>query len=827
MADARTAIGYWKSMQIPPELTTKDLRTMLGDVREATRLAGQLKDDSTVAFVFPPNDDTESLEGAISALKTKSLVRKAGLEEVVGSALHVMQPSDSWIELAHLYADTIQTLQDMVESESLDLNALAQGSLDETSAQDLQDRVDTLVAHLEDIPEWFAYLRARETADHAGLSDILQSSLDAGIAVDRAAEYVLVRTLIVEAIQTYPELRDALGQTFTALRQEFQNADRRLLEDNRTVLRNDLVRRHVDPGSRVGNRGSWTGEALILNEAGKSTRHISLRDLHRRAGRAMQQLKPCYMMSPLSVAQAIEPGSIHFDVLIIDEASQMRPEDALGSVARADQIIIVGDPKQLPPTAFFDRAEASDEVADEDAVETESILDLAMQQYGRPRRLLWHYRSRHDSLIAFSNKMFYENELQVFPSPDRSGELGVRYTHISGQYQGSVNPAEAALVAERAIALMKSEPHRSLGIVTMNQRQRDLIRLEVERRAVTDRAAQRYMEDWEERLEPFLIKNLETIQGDERDIILISTLYGPDQAGNVYQRFGPINGKTGWRRLNVLFTRAKDRVEVISSLRPSDITSDERTSRGAKAFRDYLDYASSGRIETGNDTGRPPDSDFEVAVATALRNRGYECEPQVGVAGFFIDIGVRDQNSSGRFILGIECDGRSYHSNKAARDRDRLREEVLQRLGWRLHRIWSTDWFADSARELERLISTISSAADMPASRDDGASGGGSPPTRSANFVSTQTIINELPKRVESPVSVDDLLLESDVLKAVRAVLPPGSALEREKLLRSVASRLGQPLGRKLRSTLNKSIAHEVRHGRLAVDPSWSVVRRP
>jgi len=798
---------------------------MRDEIIEACALRERRKQNSESIAMISDCDDLSALQSETAALEVRHIIKNAGSESLFShiSGITLLQ-SELWDELRTMLSE-IEEAFAVLRQVKVDLDALVRGSIAESSADEIRDAVEAMLDHLNELPDWLQYMRGHRAAKAAGVADVLSASLEADIPAGKAIEYVLVRSLILDALDESAELSDAAGNEFTKAREDFQTLDRRLLDENRKRLQNELLRRVVDQGNRVGNRGAWTGMALIENEAGKRSRHVSLRDLHRRSGRALQQLKPCYMMSPLSVSQLIEPGSMQFDVLIIDEASQMRPEDALGAVSRADQIVIVGDPKQLPPTAFFDRSDVSDEVSDEDAVETESILDLAMQQYGRPRRLLWHYRSRHDSLIAFSNKQFYDGNLQIFPSPDRSGDLGVRYTYVRGHYQGSVNAIEAAHVADRAIEIMKSDCTKSLGIVAMNQRQRDLIRLEVERRVLLDRKAQDYIARWEERLEPFIIKNLESIQGDERDIIIVSTVYGPDPSGNMYQRFGPINSKNGWRRLNVLFTRAKYRVEVISSMRPSDIVSDERTGRGVRAFREYLDYAASGRLETGSHTGRPPDSDFEVAVAQMLADRGFSCEPQVGVAGFFIDIGVRDPNNNGRFILGVECDGSTYHSTKAARDRDRLRDEVLVRLGWRLHRVWSTDWFADPVREMDRLVASIhEKTVGVTSAADDTPPDFSPVETRPSAPREATPPFKQQPER--AAVS-ETLFSESDLLEALRSVLPAGSSLEREKLLRGLAAKFGQPLSQKVRSAFNRMISQEVRRGQLSVDASWSVVRRP
>jgi very-short-patch-repair endonuclease len=254
---------------------------------------------------------------------------------------------------------------------------------------------------------------------------------------------------------------------------------------------------------------------------------------------------------------------------------------------------------------------------------------------------------------------------------------------------------------------MAAEPDKSLGIVTLNQTQRDVLLEELERLVPRERPAQKYIERWEDTLEPFFVKNLENVQGDERDVIFISTAYGPDAVtGVVMNRFGPINGKHGHRRLNVLFTRAKDRVEVFTSMRPSDIRTDEASQLGARTLKAYLEYAETGKLDAGATSGREPDSEFEELVRDRLQEKGFEVVPQVGVAGYFIDLAVKHPKRSG-FVLGIECDGAGYHSSRSARDRDRLRQQVLERLQWNIYRVWSTDWFQNPAQEFRKLLTHL------------------------------------------------------------------------------------------------------------------------
>jgi very-short-patch-repair endonuclease len=290
--------------------------------------------------------------------------------------------------------------------------------------------------------------------------------------------------------------------------------------------------------------------------------------------------------------------------------------------------------------------------------------------------------------------------------------MGVEFRSIKGRYKAGTNPIEAKAIIEAAIEFMHDNPDRSLGIVTLNQKQRDLIVEEFEYEIGRDRQVQKYIDTWRERndgLEEFFIKNLENVQGDERDVIFIGTVYGPEElGGRVMQRFGPINGIAGKRRLNVLFTRAKQKIVTFSSMTSADIEAEEHGNVGAYMLKRWLEYSASGVLDAGEATEREPDSDFEMFVIDQIKSMGCNPVPQVGVAGYFVDIGIRHPQLPHGFLLGVECDGATYHSAKSARDRDRLRQEVLEGLGWKLHRIWSTDWFNNPQREAEKLRAAIS-----------------------------------------------------------------------------------------------------------------------
>jgi len=423
------------------------------------------------------------------------------------------------------------------------------------------------------------------------------------------------------------------------------------------------------------------------------------------------ELKPCWMMSPLAIAQYLPRSEQKFDLCIIDEASQMPPEDAIGALARSHQAVVVGDTNQLPPTSFF-RKMIDDEDTEDETVLDESILEMANSAFRPKRRLRWHYRSRHSGLIKFSNHMIYNGDLVVFPSATESRlDMGVRLVPVRGRYHSGTNGEEARAMIDAALRFMRESPDRSLGLVTLNQKQRDLLLEEMDYSLSRDSPAAKYVDDWAKRndgLESFFIKNLENVQGDERDVIFIGTVYGPEEpSGPVMQRFGPINGVGGQRRLNVLFSRAKQQIVTFSSMTAADIRAEENGNPGAYMLKRWLEYSATGSLHGGTPSPKEPDSDFEAFVIEQLRSMGCEPVPQVGVAGYFVDIGVKHPDWPHGFLMGVECDGESYHSSKSARDRDRLRQEVLENLGWHLYRIWSTDWFNDSPRETRKLRQAI------------------------------------------------------------------------------------------------------------------------
>lgn len=620
-------------------------------------------------------------------------------------------------EAASAAALELRQLDEMRPIELGDDGPETRAALEASSTQPvpaLRARIAAALEQSEGLPALVDYLKTEETAVHQGLKPILALYRDGKCSpknLDVAFEIALYGSLLKRASAKYPSFGKSVGFEFDELRSRFRRTDEQILDLYRKNLRSTLLSTPIREGVSAGRASELTERGLIQHEVAKERKHLPIRQLLARAGTAIKQMKPCFMMSPLSVAQFLKQD-FTFDLVVMDEASQLRPEEALGAILRGKQAVVVGDPKQLPPTNFFNFTDNVALAEDEDPdleFDQESIMELALRAL-RARRLKWHYRSKHESLIAFSNHHFYDRDLIVFPSPHHRNEaFGIRYEAIDGVYDKSRNIKEAQATVDAAVEFMGKRPDRSLGIVAMNQPQRDLIAEMLDDRARHDAVVQDYMAKWEKTLEPLFVKNLENVQGDERDVIFISTVYGSDAGGHFHQRFGPINGAMGHRRLNVLFTRAKYQMTIFTSLQPDRISVDNKSSAGLRALKQFLTYAKTGRLESipNLDPTREPDSEFEIFVMRELRDRGYKVVPQVGVAGYWIDLAVQDPKMPGRFILGIECDGATYHSAKSARDRDKTRQEVLEDLGWEIHRIWSTDWFQHTQRELKRLLAAL------------------------------------------------------------------------------------------------------------------------
>ena len=563
--------------------------------------------------------------------------------------------------------------------------------------------------------EWFDYQHAYADLAKRGLDAAVDFCIEQRLSeheVPNVINRALLRSWSDSVIQSDERLHPQLATDREALVEEYRKLDRDLIKAATSEI--IVAANHRRPtNTTIGESG------VIRREGSKQRKHIPVRDLMARTRNVTTSIKPVFMMSPLAVSQYL-PSDMTFDVVIFDEASQVTPGDAINCIYRGRALILAGDDKQLPPTSFFERRIEDDENEEEtDVKDFQSVLELAKASGAfNNLGLRWHYRSRHENLIAFSNYKFYEGKLVTFPAAHAEGDdVGVEFFHAHGLYKrggGAYNPIEAAKVAERVIEHFTSHPDLTLGVVTFSVTQAEAVQDAIDEARESRRDLDRFF-DSEDRLDGFFIRALEQVQGDERDVIIFSVGYGPDEAGRVSANFGALNKDKGWRRLNVGITRARQRVEVVASMRAGQIP--PSTNESVEYFRAYLDYAERGSQVLAvpySSTGLDPESPFEESVLTAIRGWGYTVEPQVGAAGFRIDIGVRHPAHPGMFAIGIECDGYHYHSAPAARDRDRLRDQILTGLGWRLHRIWGTAWYRDRAIEETRLRAAIEDAINAP-----------------------------------------------------------------------------------------------------------------
>ncbi len=524
--------------------------------------------------------------------------------------------------------------------------------------------------------------------------------------------------LLRSAFTQLPALANFYSGSHLKTIESFQALDRQYIRDNRSRLATKL---YAKIPKLYGGISKDSEMGILIGEFNRKKNHMPIRKLMTEAGGLIQKIKPCFMMSPLSVAQFLDPRTVRFNVIIFDEASQVRPQDALGAILRGNQAVVIGDSRQLPPTSFFEKLiEMGDdtETIDDSPLpsDMESILDLCKMRF-TTKILSWHYRSRHESLIAVSNEQFYDNHLFVYPSPmSRTDDIGLKFVYcadtVYDRGKTRLNREEAKIVSRAAIDHFKQYPDKSLGVGTFSTAQQQAIIEEIEAARIQNPG----MEDFftKARAEPFFVKNLETIQGDERDVIFISVGYGKDKNGILTTNFGPLNVDGGERRLNVLITRARECCVVFSNFRSSDLVIDTASSFGVRAFKEYLSYAETGVMISSSLSEGDQKSPFEESVYNFLRDHGYQVRKQIGCAGFRIDLAIADPSAPGEFILGIECDGAMYYSSRVARDRDRLRQQVLEGLGWKLYRVWSTDWYRDPGTTQEQLMAAVNRAINTP-----------------------------------------------------------------------------------------------------------------
>ncbi len=619
------------------------------------------------------------------------------------------------VELAGFarYADAIArwapALATLSEAVGIDPVTLSAG---DDHLASLRERVETLRLAVDSMRDWVAFHAARRAALTVGIGPAIQAiergDLGASELADAWERATLLAWADVELAET-PALARFHGAAHHAQVSAFADLDRGALALARARalvrLAERVPRVTADPGGELGT---------LMHELRKQRGHRALRQLFVEIPTVLPVIAPCMLMSPLSVAQYLDPALPKFDVVVFDEASQLRTPDAIGALARGHAAVIVGDSKQLPPTRFFDADAARDDDAGDG--DLESVLDDCVAARLPELRLAWHYRSKHEDLIAFANQRYYDDRLQVFPAAHGSPDLGVSWRKVDGRYDrgGSrQNRIEAEAIVADVLARLRdpAQRARSIGVVTFSRAQQELIEDLIDEARKADPELDAIIEPPEGgavSFEPLLIKNLEAIQGDERDVVLLSVGYGPDEDGKLSMNLGPLSQRGGERRLNVAITRAREQLVVYSSFAPEDL--DDAFSAGVRDLGALLAFA-----RAGGGAARPAEesgaaSAVTAAIARALTERGWTVRHQVGCGAYKLDLAVVDPNDNDRYVLAIEHDGPAYASAPAARDRDRLRAQVLAQLGWRLHRIWSLDWWADAEREIQRAHGAIVTA---------------------------------------------------------------------------------------------------------------------
>jgi len=620
---------------------------------------------------------------------------------------------DDYVEKGNRFYENLKKLESKLNPRS---KIIFKRETDDVPFDKWENQLNKWKGQLSSLHLWSQYSNTKRACRNSEASLFIKTIEKRNIKKDDVKPMVLgnfADSLLNIVFNENDTLATFIGELHENRIKEFKDLDVKIINLNRKRIFNKL-------NSQIPKIYGATNDPEAKVLAGEFTRksgHLPVRTLLEKAGGTIKKIKPVFMMSPLSIAQYLDPTNpkLQFDVVIFDEASQVKPEDALGAFMRGKTAVVMGDTQQLPPTSFFDQmtdSESGEEVAT--ALDMESILHLCKLSF--PVKMLkWHYRSRHESLINISNREFYDNELLVYPSPSHTDpELGLKFHYNPNtQYhrgEGSANPLEAKdVVKEIFNHFAKYGDKKSLGVGTFSVAQKNAIleELEIERKAHPEYEAL-FSENKEER---FFVKNLETIQGDERDVILISVGYGYDTEGKMSLNFGPLNQDGGERRLNVLVTRAREKCVVFTNFRAHDIHLTANPPFGVKSLQAFLEYAENLHYNQSVQYEDYDEAPFEDAICNFIAENGYEVDKKVGCAGFRVDLAIKDPDNPGKYILGIQCDGHNYASSKVARDRDRLREQVLKGLGWNIYHIWSTDWYRNRdlarAKLLENIESTI------------------------------------------------------------------------------------------------------------------------
>jgi len=708
-------LASFAQVPLPDELASKIKYT--DDILEAGRLSATLVEHDALAL--------KVFGGRWQKLKTRwqelqqillflskvhrdiaSMVYPATLLEVLSKNENPVSTSDLLGKLSETSSKQKESFDALLGKLSFDSNMIAEDKrllgLNFISQIDLLQRWSDRFVEIHQAVQWNNLVETTEQEGFGYLTTLAAEWEDGASYLKVSLQKTWYEHLITQVMTERPPLRGFERTSHEETIEKFKKLDVLNLAYNRARV----ALKHYESLPRQEGGGQMS---VLRTEFNRKARHMPIRKLMQEAGAAIQTIKPVFMMSPMSIASFLPPGDIEFDLVIFDEASQVRPVEALGAVLRGKQLVVVGDSKQLPPTSFFDKLNTDSEDEDNVTADMQSILGMADSQ-GAPQRMLrWHYRSRHESLISLSNQEFYENKLVIFPSPGSKYQMGLAFHHLPNAVydrgKTRTNPKEAETVAEAVIQHALRNPKQSLGVVAFSTSQMQAIQniLEIKRRKNPE--VESFFRSHAD--EPFFVKNLENVQGDERDVIFISIGYGRIEDGKIPMSFGPLNNEGGERRLNVLITRAKYRCEVFANITSDDISTTATTKFGIRALKSFLYFAQHGKFSADQDVPLLTERPFEQMIADRLTAAGYTVRNKIGSEGFYIDLAVVDPEHPGRYLLGIDCDGESYGQSKSARDRDRLRKQVLQGIGWKMYHIWSTEWYRNPEREFQRLLNFL------------------------------------------------------------------------------------------------------------------------
>ena len=712
------------------KLTMPELKALLPDAEEYTNLLRTLEsgrgraEDLLGAYWNNSAPDWNAVEAMLADAEKIMAVASEfadaeSLYRTLGTLLpHAKQSFANYLSAIQRFQDAEKQFKTALDDFAAHASAAA--AWDNLDA--LRNTVQAVIDHASDLRAGLRYLVLAQNAREHGIAKLAAALENATLDPAGFAEFcgdVFASVMLRQVLTASPVLSQFDGATHNDRIRKFSE-----LDDKYTALARKLVFAKLAaslPRRRSGPCPEGTELGLLKRECEKRARQKPVRQLLEQIPTLAPILKPCFLMSPLSVAQYLPPDAAPFDLIVFDEASQIPVWDAIGVIARGRQLIVVGDPKQMPPTSFFQKQDAEDaDDEPEDVADLESILDECIAAGVYPTYLNWHYRSRHESLIAFSNHFYYGDRLFTFPAATTSDRLGVRFEFVpDGMYDRKstrTNRREAEAVVKYVFdRLEHSRKKRSVGVVTFSQAQKDLIEDLLEDERAKHPKLEPYFSD--RNPEPLFVKNLENVQGDERDVILFSIGYAPDATGKFAMNFGPLNRQGGERRLNVAITRAKEQVVVFSSIHANQIDLARTGAVGAAHLKFFLDYAEKGiQIQRKNidETSR---NGLAVQIAGFLAQKGYNAEQNFGSSEYRIDLAVRNPDRPEQFLLAIECDGSSYAAQRTARDREHLRPSVLRSLGWHTFRAWSVDWaFArkHAEHDLLQVLDELKNAPETP-----------------------------------------------------------------------------------------------------------------